>query len=224
MSTFRKPKRIAVVTVAITVMAASLVLSRSSGTNESLNDASISGPAHSLGMPVPPPSGFSELVGEVDLIVVGVIRSVDGQSMEGPYATSIEPSGEVPLVSDPTPTLTPEPPLLPVTYFSIYVEQVVMGNGIVHPEGSVMLRVAGRGDATVGGPMPKQGDRFVFALAENPDGQSYGPYFGPWSFYHLDLDAVTYADWERTAVGFANGMTPAAFIDALKIAAQAKAS
>jgi hypothetical protein len=69
-----------------------------------------------------------------------------------------------------------------------------MGEGKIQPGGSVRLRVAGPGDTTLEGPMPQVGNQFLFALGLNHDGQSYGPYFGPWSFYHLDDETVHYAD------------------------------
>ena len=118
-------------------------------------------------------------------------------------------------------------PQLPFTDFEIIVEQVIRDDGRIAQEEPIILRMPSTATAELKAltqnsdyPLSYTGDRHLFLLSPNPDGETYGFYYGPWSRLTIDADEnlrvsdgrqqlLTLDDW-TDAIKFAD------FVDRIK--------
>lgn len=134
------------------------------------------------------PQSLDELVSKAPLIFIGEV---------GPVAQHLEHAiyGEDGQLLKPTADL-PLPPV-PATDFALEVEQVIRDDGAIAAGKTIILRMPGT--ATAGMkmltlvseyPFSYTGDRHLFLLSPNPDGESYGFYYAAWSRLLIDGDIL----------------------------------
>ncbi len=140
--------------------------------------------------PVPPPTTLDGLIDQADLIVIGEVGPVlvydtfYGYGPDGAELDSVDAAGN---------TL----PGMPVTRFVVEVEQVLRDDGTLASGEPVVLVMAGEATAEtkeltkeIDYPFSFTGDRHLFLLTENPDGEGYGFYYGPWSRLLIDGETL----------------------------------
>ena len=149
----------------------------------------------SASVPVPPPTTLDGLVAAADLIVIGEVGPVlayDTFYGYGPDGTELEPAPET-NSSAAGNTL----PGMPVTRFALEIEAVLRDDGTLASGEPVVLVMAGEATAETKEltkesdyPFSFTGDRHLFLLTENPDGEGYGFYYGPWSRLLIDGETL----------------------------------
>lgn len=159
-------------------------------------------PSDSTAFDSPRPGSVDELVGDYDVIVVGVIEGVqrtDTFRVSGPQNPNAPPL-----------------PTAPLTFLNLRVERVVSAPPEVREGATITLRIWGPPDSPTSGNLlkPKAGERRLFLLRMQPDGTSYGTKD---AVFNIDGGAVTYADQNGTPVrGITDKTAPEAFIQAVK--------
>lgn len=141
---------------------------------------------HSADAAVPPPKTLEELAGKADLVFVGEVGSVVQRRTYSGYGPKGELLDGFDVNGTPVPTA-------PITDFELKVEQVVKDDGAIASGKPIILRMGGdatpemkRLTASGEYPFSFTGDRHLFLLTRNPDGQTYGFYYGPWSRLVID--------------------------------------
>jgi hypothetical protein len=174
------------------------------------------------------PQNIKELVKSSDVIVVGTIGQVVQQ---GYFAGYDETTGAVlirnPLASKPVllagPTSTPDPSL-PYTDFEILIEKGIRDDGRIRSGKPLVLRMLGRptdgADPDSPYPMSKTGDRHLFFLTRNPDKESYGLVYGPYSRLNITGPVVTASDGKRDSLPFAQDLSPSKFMSLVEATVQ----
>ncbi len=129
------------------------------------------------------PSSLEDMVSHTELIFIGTVGAVDryldfaGYGEDGLPQKAGEAGG---------------PPSMPTTDFRLEVEQALHDDGRIAGGEPIILRMVGLGQRdnealdTLGKGF--LGRRFLFVLAPNPDGRSYGPYYGAISLLNIDDD------------------------------------
>ncbi len=137
-----------------------------------------------------PPPSLDELVDNASLIFIGTVGPVK-QYLEVYGYYGEDGQLEFPGTDDQGTAL----PGWPVTDFILQVEEVIRDDGTIARGEPIVLRWLGHAterlkQASQEGeyPVSYTGDRYLFVLTPNPDGQSYGFYYGPWSRLIVDGD------------------------------------
>jgi hypothetical protein len=141
---------------------------------------------HSAAAAVPPPKTLAELASKAELVFVGEVgpvvqrRTYSGYGPKGELLDGFDANGN-------------PVPKVPITDFELKVEQVVKDDGAIASGKPIILRMGGDAtpemkQITANGEYPFSftGDRHLFLLTRNPDGQTYGFYYGPWSRLLID--------------------------------------
>lgn len=169
-----------------------------------------------LGKSLPAPSSMAEFLSKADAIVIGTVGKSFREVMEGPYnADSYQDPRDVP---------SPE---LPFTYYEVQIEEIILNDGTIIVDKPLSLRVSshpGSLEAEKGEwEMPHPGERYLFVMRRNPDGQSYGTN-GGWGMLHIDEPVIRFANREQPLVTFADKQSPQDFIEELKKTLQVEQS
>ena len=163
---------------------------------------------HSTTQSAYPLDGLSELVHASSAIVIASVGDViDGETVyyHGPTAT--------PHPSPPTAFIPPPPEGREVTYYSIDVEDVLLGDGVAEPGEALVLRMNGTpDDEWVEFGMGAPGTQYLYFLLGG-NGGWYGIPYGEFGRLVVSGSIVRYSDADLTAVPFAVGMTPEEFLD-----------
>lgn len=149
------------------------------------------------------PNSLDEMVSHTELIFVGTVGSVEryldfaGYGEDGLPQKAGEASG---------------PPSMPTTDFRLEVEKVLRDDGRVASGEPIILRMVGLGQHDNEG-LEKMGkgfvgQRYVFMLGANPDGSSYGPYYGAMSLLIIDGDILRSSDGLGTPLQFSGDAGP----------------
>ena len=166
---------------------------------------------------VAPAKTIKELVDEADVIVVGIVDCVVGVANQTPYEAAETCKGEF----DYPPRHLAHPQ---VDYF-ISVERVILDDGTIGDGKPMLFRGWGRWQAGNSHPafdrMPAPGDRRLFALAKESDGEIHGMRTW-WEQFLIDGERVTYSDELRSPVCLDGKTRPEDFIQALEDAADGK--
>lgn len=160
----------AVVALALIVLAVILVILQGNFFADS-SDNTASSAAFSE---FPPPADVQGLVDGADAIVVGKVGEIQYSGKEGPYGFALP---------TPDPSGRPIPGILPVTYYTIDIQDVLLSDDIV--ESKPVLRLIGK-------PEDRRfefGEEFLFVLGRNPDNESYG-IFGDFNALSINSDHV----------------------------------
>lgn len=149
---------------------------------------------------------IEQLVSEADLIVVGSVGTSTTERTIGPYSGGYDGA-----------------PTFPVTDYEITATSVLKGDGSVSPGDTLILREFGH--LSIAGtnpplyskfPMSNIGDSRLFVLAKNPDNNTYGLYFGPYSRFAIDDDEIKYSDLDDAEVKFSRSVSPTDFITSIQ--------
>lgn len=164
-------------------------------------------PHLSTGWGMPQPQNYEELDSSSNVIVVGKVGPVVAQGTFGGYDEKGNMIG------------TPTQDIPPVGYvdYEVKVESVMKDDGTLVNNKRLILRMnADRGskpiDAEEYFPASATGDHHLFFLTMNPDKQTYGFHYGPWSRLMIDGQTISYSDGKRSEVKFAKGVKPADFV------------
>lgn len=143
------------------------------------------------------PGSVQELVNRYDALVVGAISEISGPQQEFGYGKTAEDYQFLLDQGHPLPSMS-------MTYYHIRLEEVLLDDGNVrnHPK----LRLSHEHSAL----RPQVGERFLFALIRNPDGESYGV-SADWCLLHLDGGLIR--NFDGAAPGYA-GVTDEATLKA----------
>ena len=130
-----------------------------------------------------PPQSLQDLVNRSQVIVIGSISQISGTGHELGYDKTEKnyPAKDLPYLR------------IPVTYYDIAIEKVLLddGNVLSHPS----LRMSGEHN-----PMrPQVGERFLFTLGRNPDSLSYG-IAANWNV--LPLDGGSIRNYDGASPGY----------------------
>ncbi|GEM_PF-2754693 len=141
----------------------------------------------------PTPKTIQELVDRSDVIVIGRVAGLAKTADEGPY-------------NEPAPMAKSEfpAPLLPVTYYDLQIESVLLDDGNILSAPS--LRLAGTPETAS---PPGFGRKTIFFLRRNSDRLSYGVN-GDWAMIDWGRQPVTEFDGGRVA--FASGLSTNVFV------------
>lgn len=154
---------------------------------------------------------------QADVIVIGSVSAIVAQGMYAGY----DEHGNVLHTADPDMAAAD----LPYTDYQLTVERVFRHDGVVEQGQPLMVRLPGqrsRAEQRAGSyeaylPLPSVGARHLWFLRRNPDRQTYGLYFGPWSRLVIDEPAVTLSDTGRTLVKIDDApIPPTTFIQRLR--------
>lgn len=160
---------------------------------------------------LPPPQSMDQLVEPAHVIVVGTIGDIVDQGTLSGYNSEDKTRNERP--NDPV------SPAIPITDFRINIERVLLDDGTIQAGKPLILRMLGEPtttfDSSSAFPQARVGERYLLVLSRNPDGATYGPYYGPYSRLVLGERGVTYSDGPRTVVGFTNRRNTADFMNDL---------
>lgn len=173
------------------------------------NNAPSNQPMPSMAARVGPPQTLDDLLSKAPLILIGEVGPVvqyldfavygnDGQLLE---------RGK-----DPAGNLMPE---APATDFSLLVEEVLRDDGTIASGETIILRMPGHATeelkqltAQIDYPFSFTGDRHLFLLTPNPDGASYGFYYGPWGRLILDDEMLRVSDGQQQPLTFTDQPAP----------------
>ena len=170
----------------------------------------------------PPPARLQDLINRSDLIVIGSIVNI---KQEG-YFQGYDENGKFieaePFVYSEE---APVDPNVPFVDYIIEVERVLLDDGTIQAGHAVVARATGLNPAgqeahsLSKNNLASLGDRRLFFLGKNPDGKTYGLYYGPYGRLVIDGEIVTFSDANRTPVVFENGKidTPVAPEEFIKI-------
>jgi hypothetical protein len=173
-----------------------------------------------LGILVAPPQSLAELVDKAPLIFIGEVGPVEQYLSFGGY----DWNGRL----QATPTDSTDMLLsgLPVTDLRLQVKEVIRDDGQIARGEPIIVRMLGFATAeykqmSQAGeyPLSYTGDRHLFVLTPNPDGQSYGFYYGPWSRLIVDGDILRVSNGEQQPLQFGDKSRPVTleeFIQAVK--------
>lgn len=161
---------------------------------------------------VPPPKGLDDFVVNSDLIVIGEIKEFLRETYEGPYGgIRVIDLRDVPSQE------------LPFTYYTLKITEVISNRTSTQLGDSILLRLSGHASEStdeIQFPFPKIGERKLYGLSANPDGQSYGYSFGGWGALNIDDNVITYSDNRKTRVKFAEQGLSDKFLDELRARAK----
>lgn len=157
----------------------------------------------SPGFLFPVPHSLTDLVRSADLIVIGTVGPIVNEGVFEGYdrdGNLIQPD------NFDVNNLSIHDTALPFVDYIIDVQEILKGNGTSALDKPIILRMPGKrtGEIVVSAeyPMSVSGDHHIFFLSQNPDGQSYGLYYGARSRLVVDERIVTYSDGRRTPVTF----------------------
>jgi putative hemolysin len=163
-------------------------------TASSQQNASASSKSAGSGMAFTSSSTLQALTSKAELIFVGEVGQVIQRRTYSGYGAKGELLDGLDVHGNPVPQV-------PITDFEVKVEQVIKDDGAIAGGKPIILRMGG--DAT---PEMKQvtaktdypfsftGDRYLFLLSRNPDGVTYGFYYGPWSRLLVDGNTLRVSD------------------------------
>lgn len=143
---------------------------------------------------VAPPKTTTELLEKAHIIVIGEVGPVIQHRTFSGYDVKGELLDGTDLVGNPSPKL-------PITDFQIKVDRVIKDDGTITNGRPLILRMAG--DATpetkkltanTDYPFSYTGDRHLFVLSLDPDGKTYGFYYGPYSRLNIDQGILRVSD------------------------------
>jgi hypothetical protein len=158
---------------------------------------------------VMPPQTLDEWVSKAPLIFIGEVGLVvqylefavygeDGQLKE----PDLDAAGN------------PFPPV-PATDFALQVEEVIRDDGAIASGEPIILRMPGIATEEIkeltkasAYPSSYTGDRHLFLLAQNPDGKSYGFYYGPWNRLLIDGEILRVSDGLQQPLHFGDSTEP----------------
>lgn len=167
---------------------------------------------------LPPPQSMDELVDPADVIVVGTVGDVVSQGELSGYGQDDKARNQSPT--------DPASPAIPITDFRINVERVLLDDGTIEQGKPLILRMLGEpstgADRTSEFPQTVVGVKYLLVLSQNPDGATYGPYYGPYSRLFLTKSGVTYSNGSRTLVEFTDRRDPDTFLADLTTAIRRK--
>lgn len=170
---------------------------------------------------ISPPLSLYQFVAEADAIVIGTVIEVAFERDEGPYSVSApQNESSAAAVGPELATPIPERPEMRFTYYRLSVEDVLLNDGRINAGNKILLRVDGSASRSTGtyenlAPLPQVGQRALFVLNINPDYQSYGTR-GPWGRITVDDSPISYDDWDKTPLPFANGLSSEEFLTQLE--------
>lgn len=156
----------------------------------------------SMDFHVPPPNDITDLISRSDLIVIGTVEKVvqkgyfQGYDEQGNF---IESSPYV--YSDESPV----DPNVPFVDYEIKVSQVIRDDGTIKAKQPVHVRASTIHDNSIDSKdsdYASLGDKRLFFLSKNPDGLTFGPYYGAYGRLVIDKSIVTFSDSARTPVVF----------------------
>jgi len=108
----------------------------------------------------------------------------------------------------------------------LHAKEVFRDDGTIAGKEPIILRVLGFATAehkqlsqASEFPLSFTGDQHLFVLTPNPDGQSYGFYYGPWSLLIVDGDILRVSNGEQQPLQFGDKSRPVTleeFIQAVK--------
>lgn len=161
---------------------------------------------YSMAATVAPPESLAELVDRASLIFIGEVG-------EGQLVEMFGYKDGKPVTVDAF-----NSPLggLPGTDFLVKVEKAIRDDGKIASGEPIILRVPGAiteeiKKLTQGTEYEATytGDRYLFLLSPNPDGQTYGFYYhGPWSRLIVDGDTLRLSDDKRQPLQFGDDAKP----------------
>ena len=156
--------------------------------------------------PVGAAEDIEDLVEKADVIVVGTVGTSVTEHTIGPYSGGYDGA-----------------PTFPVTDYQVTVTSVLKGDGSVSSGNTLTLREYGHLSVANTGahthdkfPMSNAGDSRLFVLGKNPDDVTYGLYFGPYSRFSVDGNAVKYPGLDDESVQFAKNVSPADFMASIQ--------
>lgn len=151
----------------------------------------------------PVPTSLAAFIQGAPLIFVGQVGPVERHFDFAGYATdgSLAVPGE-----------NGAPPALPATDFRLVVEQPLRDDGRISGGEPILLRMAPLSETDVQAldrlGLGLEGKRYLFVLQRNPDGQSYGPGYGPLSLLTIDGDRLLLSDGASTPLHFPGDAEP----------------
>lgn len=130
---------------------------------------------------LPEPRSLQDAVDISDAIVVGTVRSVAGDRLEGP-------------TDDSDPRDVPKPKQFSFAYYDVAVDQILLADDFVGGDFSLRLMGESANPTTFTGKieMPHVGEQFVLFLARNADNESYGA-LGAWAMARVEGSGVVKA-------------------------------
>ena len=162
---------------------------------------------------VPPPASLQELIDEASLVFTGEVGEVVARRTfygYGVYGEELKAS-EVP--SDTSG--------IPITEFELKVERLIKDDGIVASEEPIILAMGG--DITpemrelsldTDYPFSYTGDSNLFLLTPNPDGKTYGFYYGPWSRLIVEDSVLKMSNGQKDLLPFTADEEPTTSLSA----------
>ena len=167
--------------------------------------------ANKSGLWVGPTKTMQELVDEADVIVVGTVECVVGVANQSPYQADKTCKGEF--------DFPPTHPAHPHVDYLVDVERVILDDGTISSGKPLLMRVGGRWQSKIFHPaferMPAPGDRRLFALAKEPDGEIH-TLGNLWHQFLVGGERVTYFDDLRTPACLDGQLKTDDFIQALE--------
>lgn len=162
---------------------------------------------------VPPPTQLQDLVNHADLIIIGTITTI---TQEGYFQGYDENGNFKPAAHFAYSEEAPVNPNIPFVDYAINVEQVILNDGTIKINQPVIVRATGINVNNEKQNKPQNelaslGERRLFFLSQNPDGETYGPYYGAFGRLIIDGDIVTFSDINQTPVVFTNEKTDSTF-------------
>lgn len=158
---------------------------------------------------VGPPQTLEMLVAQAPLIVIGEIGPIE-QYLD--FAVYGSDGALIERDKDPAGNLLPE---APATDFLVLVEEVLRDDGTVAKGEAIILRMPGIATeemkqltAQTDYPFSYTGDRHLFLLTPNPDGASYGFYYGAWSRLIVEDEMLRVSNGQQQPLQFADTPTP----------------
>lgn len=175
------------------------------GSTSTVDEPPLGSAAAQLG----PPQTLEMLIAAAPLIVIGEIGPIE-QYLD--FAVYGSDGALVERGTDAESNLLPD---APATDFLVLVEDVLRDDGRVSSGEAIILRMPGIATqemkqltAQIDYPFSYTGDRHLFLLTPNPDGASYGFYYGPWSRLNIEDDALYISNGQQQPLHFANRPAP----------------
>lgn len=162
---------------------------------------------------LPPPQNVETIIQKSDLVMVGTIKNVLYEKVEGPFDANNQSQDNRNVPSS----------NLAFTYYDVQVDQVISSRQPIKATSHIVLRVSGRLSENSRSDffqLPGVGEHTLMLLGKNPDGKSFGPYWGPYSIIHMDGTVATYSDNRNTPITFSSLRSPNALLGQLKAAAK----
>ncbi|MCC6169971.1 MAG: hypothetical protein IT329_22320 [Caldilineaceae bacterium] len=156
------------------------------------------------------PLSPEEIVSKASLIFIGEIGEVQQRTEFAVYTQDGQIESYVTdAVGNPLPNI-------PITDFLLTVVQVIRDDGAIASGQLIVLRLIGSVSPDMKNltkdtefPISFTGDRHLFLLTPNPDGQTYGLRFGPWSRLTLDGGVLHVSNGEQEPFKLAGRDEPA---------------